>query len=184
MPHAGDCILHHHAVSCSARRKVASSFPAAATTAFPLATFALSSTTCVVETQHWRRGKSRPAPKPLVAAQRQGEIRFPSFVTSTVVHGAGKEWDIDRCTPSRDHRSARWSDISMYPCCRFMVRAPRRGHCCSSWAGPGTTWNSHAAPNTGTVRPLANLFPFVRELIDVILLRPRQAQRSIALGNR
>ena len=72
----------------------------------------------------------------------------------------------------------------MYPCCRFMVRAPRRADSCSSWAGPGTTWNSHAAPNTGTVRRLANLFPFVREFTEVILLRPRQAQRSIALGNR
>ena len=100
-------------------------------------------------------------------------------VTSTVA-----DWHIDRCTPSRDHRSARWSYISMYPCCRFMVRAPRRADSCSSWAGPGTTWNSHAAPNTGTVRRLANLFPFVREFTEVILLRPRQAQRSIALGNR
>ena len=99
-------------------------------------------------------------------------------VTSTVA-----DWHIDRCTPSRDHRSARWGYISMYPCCRFMVRAPRRADSCSSWAGPGTTWNSHAAPNTGTVRRLANLFPFVREFTEVILLRPRQAQRSIALGN-
>ena len=163
---------------------MASTFPAAATTPFPSATFALSCTTCVVETQYWRLGKSRPAPKPLVAAQRQGEIRFPSSVTSTVVHGAEEEFHIDRCSPSRDHRSARWSDISMYPCFSYMVRAPRRGHCCSSWAGPGTTWNSHAAPNTGTVRTLANLFPFVREFIELILLQPRQAQRSIALGNR
>ena len=162
---------------------MAFSCSAAATTAVPSATSALSSTTSVVETQHWRLGKSRPAPKPLVAAQRQGEIRFPSSVTSTVVHGAGKEWHINRCFPSRDHRSARWSNISMDPCCRSMVRAPRRGHCCSSWAGPGTTWNSHAAPNTGTVRTLANLFSFVREFTEVILLRPRQAQRSIALGN-
>ena len=49
-----------------AKRKVAFSFSAAATTAFPFATFALSSTTCAVGTQHWRLGKSRPAPEPLV----------------------------------------------------------------------------------------------------------------------
>ena len=55
---------------------------------------------------------------------------------------------------------------------------------CSSWAGPGTTWNSHAASNTGTVRRLAYLFSFVRELVEVILLQPRQAQRWIPLGNR
>ena len=45
---------------------------------------------------------------------------------------------------------------------------------CSSWAGPGT----------GTVRTLANLFSFVREFIEVILLQPRQAWRWISLGNR
>ena len=33
-----------------------------------------------------------------------------------------------------------------------------------------TTWNSHAAPNTGTVRRLANLFSFVKEFSEVILL--------------
>ena len=33
-----------------------------------------------------------------MAAQRQDEVRyFPSFVTSTVVHGAEKEWYVDRC---------------------------------------------------------------------------------------
>ena len=32
--------------------------------------------------------------------------------------------------------------------------------------------------------PTCHLFPFVREFTEVILLRPRQAQRSIALGNR
>ena len=52
------------------------------------------------------------------------------------------------------------------------------------WGGPGTTWNSHAALDTGTVRRLANLFPCVREFIEVILLHPREAQRWIALGNR
>ena len=50
--------------------------------------------------------------------------------------------------------------------------------------GPGTTWNSHAASNRGTVRRPADLFPFVREFTEVILLRPRQAQRWIPLGNR
>ena len=103
MLEAGVCILCDHAVVhvvlLRARRQAAFSFSAAATTEVPSATSALSSTTCVVESQQLRLGKSRPAPKPLVAAQRQGEIRFPSFVTSTVVHGAGKEWDIDRCTP-------------------------------------------------------------------------------------
>ena len=71
-----------------ARSKMASTFPAAATTPFPSATFAHSCATCVVETQHLRLGKSRPAPKPLMAAQRQNEIRFPSSVTSIVVHEA------------------------------------------------------------------------------------------------
>ena len=69
----GDCILRHHAVvhvesfEVGRGSKVASTFPATATTAFPFATFAHSCTTCVVETQHLRLGKSRPAPKPLMA---------------------------------------------------------------------------------------------------------------------
>ena len=84
----------------------------------------------------------------------------------------------------RSQKIARWSDISMYPCFSYMVRAPRPANRCSSWAGPGTIWNSHAASNTGTVRTLANLFSLMRELIEVILLQPRQAWRWIPLGNR
>ena len=45
--------------------------------------------------------------------------RFLSPVTSTVVHGADKEWHIDRCCSSWVHKSAcriaRWSDISTCP---------------------------------------------------------------------
>ena len=72
----------------------------------------------------------------------------------------------------------------MYPCFSYMFRAPRRANRCSSLAGPGTTWNPHASPNTGTVRRPANLFLFARELIEVIFFQPRQAQRRIAVGNR
>ena len=70
-----------------------------------------------------------------------------------------------------------------------VVRRPLRAHggATSRWAGPGTTWKSNAAPNRGTVRRPANLFPCVREFLEVILLHPREAQRHnfwIALGNR
>ena len=50
MPHAGDCILHHHVVSWSARRKVAFFFCSAGTTPLPSATSPIYSTQSVVRT--------------------------------------------------------------------------------------------------------------------------------------
>ena len=67
---------------------------------------------------------------------------FPSSVTSTVEQGVA---DQPLLSSPEFTGIERWSDISMYPCFSYMFRAPRRANRCSSWAGPGTTWNSHAA---------------------------------------
>ena len=67
----------------------------------------------------------------------------------------------------------------MYPCCRYMFRAPRRANCCNALSKPGTTWNF----NTETVRRRANIFSFANDFLEVILLQPQRPQRWSALGN-
>ena len=176
MPGAGDCILRDHAVvhvvlGQEDRRRSRSPPQPRRQSHLPPSRFHAQHVwwklnTCGLGSRVLRPNRSwQPSDRV--------KLRFPSSVTSTVVHEAEQEWHINRCSPSRHHRSARWSDISMYLCFSYIVRAPRRADSCSSWAGPGTTWNSHAASNTGTVRRPANLFSFVKELIEVILLQPR-----------
>ena len=108
-------------------------------------------------------------------------VRLSPSVTSTVVHGAEKEWHTNRFSPSRVHRNRAVERRLDVPCAS--VTCFER-HVEQIVAILGTTWNSHAAPNTGTVRRLVNLFSFVKEFIEVILRLPPQAQRWISLGNR
>ena len=175
MPGAGDCILRDHAVvhvvGQEDRRRSRSPPQPRRQSHLPPSRFHAQHVwwklnTCGLGSRVLRPNRSwQPSDRV--------KLRFPSSVTSTVVHEAEQEWHINRCSPSRDHRSARWSYISMYPCCRLHGSSASSSRFLQFLGGARN--NLELARNIehrDSSPTLANLFSFVRELIEVILLQP------------